>query len=147
MRILMWHVDHFKSELTEQGRSPLVEPADDRVTEVNEALLVFASVERQDEESPGEVATRCTAEIADHCRRLGVKVVVLHPFAHLFGELSSPATAVRVLDEVKTALEEQGLEAQRTPFGWFNTLELRAKGHPLSRVARTVSSGPGTQSA
>ena len=27
----------------------------------------------------------------------------------------------------------------RTPFGWFNTLEIRAKGHPLSRVARTIT--------
>ena len=26
----------------------------------------------------------------------------------------------------------------RTPFGWFNILDIRAKGHPLSRVARTI---------
>jgi hypothetical protein len=27
----------------------------------------------------------------------------------------------------------------RTPFSWLNALEIRAKDHPLSRVARTVS--------
>jgi threonyl-tRNA synthetase len=27
----------------------------------------------------------------------------------------------------------------RTPFGWFNTLDIQAKGHPLSRVARVIA--------
>lgn len=143
MRLLMWHVERFKSEITEKGRSPLVEPVGDRLTEAADALLVLASVEKQDEESPQTVASQCASEIASHCRRLGVGAVVLHPFAHLFGELSSPALAVQVLDRVRDALQEQGLQVQRTPFGWFNTLELRAKGHPLSRVARIIE--PGTR--
>ncbi|MER3406462.1 MAG: hypothetical protein C4289_15920 [Chloroflexota bacterium] len=64
--------------------------------------------------------------------------MVLHSFAHLFAELAEPTTAVQVLDLVRARLEQQGYAVTRTPFGWFNTLEIKAKGHPLSRVARTV---------
>ncbi|MBI3301285.1 MAG: hypothetical protein HYZ72_04305 [Deltaproteobacteria bacterium] len=32
-----------------------------------------------------------------------------------------------------------GLRSSRTPFGWFNTLHIDAKGHSLSRVARVVT--------
>ena len=39
---------------------------------------------------------------------------------------------------MESLLRERGIEAIRTPFGWFNTLEMKAKGHPLSRVARVI---------
>jgi threonyl-tRNA synthetase len=63
---------------------------------------------------------------------------VLHSFAHLFVELSTPATAKAILDKMQSALEAQGYSVQQSAFGWFNRLEMRAKGHPLSRVARQV---------
>ncbi len=139
MRFLAWHVDYFKCRITERGRSPLVEEYDDPETVAEDALLVLASVEKGDEAAPETVAERATAEIAAHAANLKVQTIVLHPFAHLFGQLSRPATAVRVLHKVEEGLRARGLAVTRTPFGWFNTLDIRAKGHPLSRVARTVS--------
>jgi len=79
------------------------------------------------------------AEIADHAANLKVQTVVLHPFAHLFGQLSRPVVAVQVLKRVEYGLSSAGLAVVRTPFGWFNTLDIQAKGHPLSRIARTIS--------
>ncbi len=134
MRFLAWHVDRFECRITERGRSPLVEEYDDPATVAEEALLVLASVEKKDESAPGRVADEAAAEIAAHAANLKVQTVVLHPFAHLFGQLSKPAVAVQVLK-----LVEEGLRVVRTPFGWFNTLDIQAKGHPLSRVARTIS--------
>jgi threonyl-tRNA synthetase len=139
MRFLAWHVDHFKCRITERGRSPLVEEYDDPETVAEDALLVLASVERGDEAAPETVAERATAEIAAHAAGLKVGTIVLHPFAHLFGQLSRPATAVRMLQMVEDGLRARELEVIRTPFGWFNTLDIRAKGHPLSRVARIVT--------
>jgi threonyl-tRNA synthetase len=138
MRYLAWHVDYFQCRITERGRSPLVEEYDDPETVAEEALLILASVEKADEAAPGRVATRAVEEIASHAARLKVGTVVLHPFAHLFGELCRPAVAVQVLKAVEDGLHAKGLAVQRTPFGWFNTLEIRAKGHPLSRIARTI---------
>ena len=139
MRFLAWHVDRFKCRITERGRSPVVEEYDDPETVTAEALLVLASVEKGDEAAPERVAGKAVAEIAAHAAGLKVQTVVLHPFAHLFGQLSRPAVAVQVLKMVEEGLRARGLAAIRTPFGWFNTLDIQAKGHPLSRVARSMS--------
>lgn len=63
---------------------------------------------------------------------------MIHPFTHLFGELSQPETALRALKSMVENLRRRGLKVFRTPFGWFNTFELRAKGHPISTVARII---------
>ncbi len=139
MRALIWHVDSFVSRITEKGRSPLVEPMGERETRVGEALLVLVSVERHDEGAPHAVADRAATMLVDHAHKLQVRTVVLHSFAHLFAELAAPAVAVEVLKSVEALLTAQGLRVVRTPFGYFNELEIKAKGHPLSRLARTFT--------
>jgi len=141
MRILMFHVDHFSSTVTEKGRSKVVEEPQSKTVEVDEALLVLASVERQDEVSPEDVSGKAVDEISKLVYQLKTSAIVLHPFAHLFAEMSSPETALKVMKLTEEGLNQRGFRVVRTPFGWFNTLELKAKGHPLSRVARTISSG------
>ena len=137
--MLIWHVDRFQCTITEKGRSPLIEEVVSPETEVQEALIVFASVEKSDEAAPERVAEKAAEEIFNLYQKLKAEQVVLHPFAHLFAELSSPQIAVQVLDGVKLILEKRALVAVRTPFGWFNRLDIQAKGHPLSRLARTVT--------
>jgi threonyl-tRNA synthetase len=137
MRMLIWHVDAFIAEPTERGRSKLADETPQAV-KVGEALVVFAASEKADEPEPDAVAERAVAAVIDVAKRLGERTVVLHSFAHLFVELSSPATAKSILDRMQTNLEAQGYPVQQSAFGWFNRLEMRAKGHPLSRVARQV---------
>jgi threonyl-tRNA synthetase len=138
MRFLILHVNSFCCTITTKGRSRVYEKYDDPVTQVDEALVVLTSVERGDERAPELVARRGSAEIVKLATQLKVATVVLHPFAHLFAALSAPNVAIDVLSRTQQALIEAGLHVQRTPFGWFNTLQINAKGHPLSRVARTV---------
>lgn len=138
MRFLAIHVDYFCSTVTEKGRSRLREPFDDPATRVDEALVVLTSVEKGDEVAPDRVAELATEEISRLAANLKVDTVVLHSFAHLFAELSAPEVAVQVIKAVESGLRARGLTAIRPPFGWFNTLEIRAKGHPLSRVARII---------
>lgn len=139
MRFLALHVDYFRCRITEKGRSTLIEEFEERETAAEEALVVLCSVEKADEVAPEEVAARAAGEIAALAGQLKVQTVVLHPFAHLFGELGRPQVAVQVLTSVAEALQARGLAVTRTPFGWFNTLEIKAKGHPLSRVARIIT--------
>jgi threonyl-tRNA synthetase len=139
MRVLIWHVDSFVSRITEKGRSPVVEPMGERETRVGESILVLASVEKNDEPAPQIVAERAAAMLADHARKLKVDTIVLHSFAHLFAELAAPTVAVEVLKATELRLAAQGLRVVRTPFGYFNELEIKAKGHPLSRLARTFT--------
>ena len=138
MRFLILHVDYCRSEITEKGRSPIVEPFEARATELQDGLVVLVSVEKGDETAGEAVAERAAAEIADVAGRVGATRLVLHSFAHLFAELARPSDAVSIMQETAVRLAARGLEVTRTPFGWFNTLEIRAKGHPLSRVARIV---------
>jgi threonyl-tRNA synthetase len=135
--MLIWHVDSFAAAPTERGRSKLADESPQAV-QVEEALVVFAASEKADEPEPDAVAERAVAAMIDVARRLGEQTIVLHSFAHLFVELSTPATAKAILDRMQTELEAQGYRVQQSAFGWFNRLEMRAKGHPLSRVARQV---------
>jgi threonyl-tRNA synthetase len=137
MRLLIWHVDSFAAEPEQRGRSPLADVAPEPVR-IENGLVAFAAVEKADEAEPEAVAGRAAAAIADVARRLGTQNVVLHSFAHLFVELSTPAIAKQVLDTTQARLREQGYTVTQSAFGWFNRLELRAKGHPLSRIARQV---------
>ena len=118
----------------------MFEEPESRVVETDEAILVLASVEKRDEEDFERAVQAARQEIAKLASQLKVKRIILNPFAHLFGELSRPKTAIRAMQSLGEALSEDGLSVSRIPFGWFNTLEINAKGHPLSRVARIVPS-------
>ena len=137
MRLLIWHVDSFTAEPTERGRSKIAD-TEPRAASVTDGLVVFAAVEKADESEPDAVAARAAQAIAEVARQLGARDILLHSFAHLFVELSAPATARDVLNATQRLLEADGYTASQSAFGWFNRLEMRAKGHPLSRVARQV---------
>jgi threonyl-tRNA synthetase len=49
--------------------------------------------------------------------------------------------AINVLSRTQQELINASLQTYRILFGWFNTLQIDAKGHPLSRVARIVTAG------
>ncbi|MCJ7635783.1 threonyl-tRNA synthetase editing domain-containing protein [Candidatus Bathyarchaeota archaeon] len=137
--MLIIHVDYFSSSITQKGRSKIVEEPLTKTIETKEALLVLTSVEKQDEINPEDVSTKAVHELVNISNQLKVNTIVLHSFAHLFGEMSSPDTAIKTLKLIQEGLTEYGLKVMSTPFGWFNTLELKAKGHPLSRIARIIT--------
>jgi hypothetical protein len=138
MRLLMWHVDHFTSTPGQRGRSSTFDEHPWDVS-ANNAILVFAAAEPTDETDPEQIAKLTSEEILNLATKLKVKTVVLHSFAHLFGELAQPAIAHNILTIIQHILESSSLDCCQTPFGWFNALDIKAKGHPLSRVARTIS--------
>ncbi len=131
--------EHFWYKVSQRGRSGVVEEIDDANKErrVENALVLFISTEKRDETSPG-VETRVVAEIEKITTQLKVTTVVINPYAHLFGELSSLDFALKALKDIASILEAPGYVVIRIPFGWFNELEMRAKGHPLSRIARMI---------
>lgn len=137
MRLLIWHVDAFAADPTERGRSKIAD-AEPRPVAIGQGLVVFAATEKADEAEPEAVAERAVAAIADVAGRLGERTVVLHSFSHLFVELSSPAVSRAIFDRAQRLLEDRGYTVAQTAFGWFNRIEMKAKGHPLSRVARQV---------
>jgi len=138
MRILIWHCDSFRSEVSQRGRSPVREDVTEPLIETGECLLVYAACEKQDEQDPEGVVKLTAAEVEKLARQLRVTTVVLHSFAHLFVELAPPQAALSMLKALEATLRDQGFDVFSTAFGWFNTLAIRAKGHPISRVAREI---------
>src|SRR5438093_12883638 len=136
--MLIFHVDSFTCTITQKGRSALVETPRAPSAHIENGLLVLASAERGDETGADEVAKGSAAEIRALAGQLKVEQIMLLPFAHLFAAPAPAEAALALLDAVAEDLRSGGLTVERPPFGWFHTWDLRAKGHPLSRVARTV---------
>jgi threonyl-tRNA synthetase len=137
MRMLIWHMDTFAAEPEQRGRSKIAD-AEPRAVHVEEALIVFAACEKADEDVPEAVTARAAEAILQVACQTGVRTIVLHSFSHLFVELSTPMVARTILDNLEARLAGEGYTLHQTAFGWFNRLEMKAKGHPLSRVARQV---------
>ena len=137
----MLHVDSFVCTVTQKGRSPLVETPSTRETAMEEGILVLASVEAGDESAAADIVSATANEVRGLAERLKAKDVVLLPFAHLFGDPAPAEDALAIIDAVALELRVAGLGVSRPPFGWFHRWDLRAKGHPLSRVARRIAPG------
>jgi len=140
MRLLMIHCSYFKYEVKARGRSSIAESISSSRArgEARDLLLVLVSVEKRDEENLLKACQKAAEEVSRHCKRIGVGSVVIHSFAHLFADLSSPQAALEATMKLEELLKARGYQVKRTPFGWFHEVELKAKGHPLSRVARQV---------
>jgi threonyl-tRNA synthetase len=136
VRLLILHVSRFACTATQKGRSQVVEPLAERTTVFEDGLLILASAEAGDERGAGSVAAQAAAEVARLAGQIGASRALVHPFAHLFGEPAPVETALRALDALCAELNRLGLETSRSPFGWFFSWELSARGHPLSRLAR-----------
>ncbi|MHA1791704.1 MAG: threonyl-tRNA synthetase editing domain-containing protein [Promethearchaeota archaeon] len=140
MRFLSFHVDYIKYKVLKKGRSKIIEEItpENKENGADNALALFISMEKQDEEKTG-ILEKCVTEIKKISNQLKVNNLVLLPFAHLFGELSSLQYAFDSMIALESLLVEEKFSVVRAPFGWFNELELKAKGHPLSRISRIIS--------
>lgn len=136
MRFLAWHLEYLVATPTEQGRSAIVEQAGQ--VKAENALLVFANFEKNDEARQMEIVNKAVEEIASIAAQLKLDTIVINPFAHLFAEPSRPDVAKSMLDQLYKALSEKGFNVQKLAFGMFYELELKAKGHRLSRIARSI---------
>ena len=139
MRFLSFHVDYFKYKVTKKGRSNVIEEISEENKEnhIENALILFVSMEKQDE-AKNNIIEKGINEIEKITKQLKVVNVVIIPFAHLFGQLSSLEYALESFKKIESILKLKEYSVLRLPFGWFNELEMKAKGHPLSRISRIV---------
>jgi threonyl-tRNA synthetase len=144
MRILMIHASEFSFRVTEETS---VAAAAGDVSEAEkqgssgDALVCFLSVEKRDEDAAGKVVAEARGRILEHYRRVKAEALWLYPYAHLSSDLASPREARRILDRLAEAFApEDGVDrVLRAPFGFYKAFDLRAKGHPLSELALTIT--------
>ncbi len=139
MRFLSFHCDYFKYVVKKKSRSEIIEELSEQNREglMDNVIVLFISVEKQDESNPTYLQ-KAINEIQKISTQLKVSNIVILSFAHLFGELSDQKFGFEALKELQNKLEQIDYKTIRPPYGWFNELELKAKGHPLSRISRKI---------
>ena len=139
MRFLSFHVDYFRYKVTKKGRSRIIEEIseDNKEAQIKNALVLFISSEKQDEEN-SEILKKSIIEIEKITNQLKISNIVIVPFAHLFGQLSTIEFSFEFFKKIELELKMMDYSVLRLPFGWFNELEMKAKGHPLSRISRII---------
>lgn len=139
MRFLSFHCEVFKFEVKKKSRSKIIEDINDsnKSGQLENVIVLFISIEKRDESNP-EFLEMAIKEIQKITVQLKVNNIVVLSFAHLFGELSDQAFGFEALKNLEIMLIKEGFSTLRPPYGWFNELELKAKGHPLSRISRII---------
>ena len=147
MRLMMIHADRFSFKVTDKtsvaGFVGELAPGEDQA-QIEDALVAFLAVEKQDESSPRDIAEQAAERIRATAEKVGAGRVMVYPYAHLSSDLAKPRTATQVVDQVVELLTaSDGLEIHRAPFGYYKAFNISCKGHPLSELAMTLVPGGG----
>lgn len=139
MRILLIHSDYLNYNV--KNKTPVAEEIEDAKKQgaFDESLVVFTAVEKDDENNPQGIVKNLVKEVIKTNDQVKSENIVLYPYAHLSSSLSSPKVAVQVLKDAEEALDAEGLNVKRVPFGWYKAFEISCKGHPLSELSRTIT--------
>lgn len=139
MRILLIHSDYLNYNV--KNKTPVAEEIEDAKKQgaFDESLVVFTAVEKDDENNPQGIVKNLVKEVIKTNDQVKAENIVLYPYAHLSSYLSSPKVAVQVLKDAEEALNAEGLNVKRVPFGWYKAFEISCKGHPLSELSRTIT--------
>ncbi|UXD22509.1 hypothetical protein IPA_05655 [Ignicoccus pacificus DSM 13166] len=134
MRVLLIHADKFSYEAVKKAIKS-AESLDEvpKKGEAENALVLFVTVEPGDK----EVVADAVKEISEHAKRIGVKRIVVYPYAHLSSNLAKPWEALEVLRTMAKMFSDMGFEVLRAPFGWYKRFELSCKGHPLAELSKS----------
>jgi threonyl-tRNA synthetase len=133
---MAWHIEYLNAIPKEKGRSKFIEQA--QPIKADESLLCFISYEKNDEqEGIEEITKKAYSEIKKIAENLGIKNIILNPFAHMFADLSDEKFAYDAIISLEKKLIIN-FTTQRFAFGWFYEIELKAKGHKFARISRII---------
>ena len=138
MKLLVFLARRFEYTASEPG-SPLAderpEPETDRV---DGAIVAFVQCEPRDEERGEAVLKQAVKYFRWFARKRGVERLVLHSFAHLAEERSSPEFARDLLAALGDRLVGHGFDVHHTPFGWSLEWTMSVEGHGYAKTFKSL---------
>lgn len=139
MRTLMIHSDYLRYKT--RSKTKIAEDIEDekRSAGVENALVAFIAVEKEDEENPEIIIKKSVKEILNVQNKVNAKNIVVYPYAHLSSSLSDPEVAQSILKGIEAELTDNNEAVLRVPFGWYKSFELSCLGHPLAELSRTIT--------
>ena len=133
--MLQLHCSEFSYQIRKE--TPVAEqPPDPREDRLEDVLVCLICFEKRDEPRVEELIERFVENLRVDTSRLGCSRVLLYPYAHLSKSLGSARLAKRFLNGLRGRMAEEGIEAHRSPFGWYKAFSLSCIGHPLAEAYR-----------
>ena len=134
MRILQLHCDNI-SYVPTKKEIQSAEEIDPKPVSIDEVVVCFVAVEKDDNE---DIAKDATSQIQESMKKIGCQKLLLYPYAHLSSDLASPSTALSLLKLMENQCSE--LKVSRAPFGWTKSYNVKVKGHPLAESSKVITS-------
>jgi threonyl-tRNA synthetase len=135
MRVLQLHCSEFSYQVRKE--TPIAEqPPEPREDSLKDVLVCFICFEKTDENRVEDLIDNLVRNLKVDTSRLGCSRVLLYPYAHLSKSLGSARLAKVYLNKLRDRLEEEGMEAHKSPFGWYKAFNLSCIGHPLAEAYR-----------
>ena len=143
MKLLFIHSDYIEYKATKEALKDGFEPISEeqKTGRLDEALTVFTSVEKYDENVKDQIVAEAVKQILEVAQQVKTNRVMIYPYAHLSSELAAPKKAREISIALGEAMEKTDLEVKRSPFGWYKAFKISCKGHPLSELAREIRIG------
>jgi len=141
MKLLMIHSDGFafKTGNKVPGATAEQVPEEEHsFKKEGRVLVIFTTVEKKDEENPSKIVELAAEDIQKLAKELGGAPIVVYPYAHLSSSLAHSKTAIKILNDMKEALTQRGLETYKAPFGWYKSFELNCLGHNRAESSRSI---------
>jgi hypothetical protein len=138
MKLLVFLAEAFEYRASERS-SPLAdEKAEPPHARVENAIVAFIQCEPRDEVRGEAVRKQAVKYFRWLSRKRGETRLILHSFAHLAEERSSPGFAHELLAAVGDQLEKHGLEIHHTPFGWSLKWTMSVEGHGYAKTFKSL---------
>jgi len=106
---------------------------------IKDALVVFANVEKEDEEKTAEIIRKTVNNIIWLARKTGRNRIALHSFAHLSDSKSNIEFAQEIFKNLEDRIKNKGYEVFVTPFGYFLEFKIHVLGESLAKVWKDIS--------
>jgi hypothetical protein len=137
MKLLMFNVREFWYKTYEKTLKEVKDT--DKEESFKDAIVVFANVEREDQEQTASIIRKALKNIIWLARKTDRSRIVLHSFAHLSDSKSSVEFAAKVFEAIEDRLTQKGYEVSSTPFGYFLEFKIHVLGESLAKVWKTLN--------
>lgn len=135
MKILQLHADWVEFEPVKKEIAQ-AEDAEKKPHRYEDVLVLLTAVEKGDSEAVG---VRAVDEVREFMKTLGVRRLLIYPYAHLSRELAKPGDALSIIRAMEGHAKQLKLDVHRAPFGWTKRFAISVKGHPLAEQSKSFS--------
>lgn len=138
MRLLLFQAKSFRYQATQKGSPLALEEPPVASGELNNAVVAFIQMEPRDEQRDNAVLDQAVKYFRWYTRKRELKRVLLHSFAHLSEERSSPEFALAFFQRLENQLKHHDLDVSQTPFGWSLQWDLSVEGHAFAKTFKVL---------